>query len=175
MNLNKLNDWLQLAAALGVIGGLLLVAMELRQEANLTRAEMGSEYFGAFEGVYRSMQNEPTARAIAKSCEAPSEMTFDEHLIIEGFYVEAISSIFGREYYMQQRGIFVDDLQISANWVAEILFSCQYGIDWYQVNRQTIMPEIVPLLDNVLNGELPRNHLDSVEALEERIRRRLKK
>ncbi len=76
---------------------------------------------------------------------------------------------------MQQRGIFVDDLQIAANWVAEILFSCEYGIDWYRVNRQTMMPEIVPLLDNVLNGELPRKYLDSIEALEERIRRRLKK
>ena len=141
MNLNKINDWLQLAAALGVIAGLLLVAVELRQEANLTQAEM----------------------------------TFDEHLIIEKFYVETISSIFGREYYMQQRGIFVDDLQIAANWVAEILFSCEYGIDWYRVNRQTMMPEIVPLLDNVLNGELPRKYLDSIEALEERIRRRLKK
>ena len=43
MNLAKLNDWLQLAAALGVIAGLLLVAAELQQNAAVTRAMLNSD------------------------------------------------------------------------------------------------------------------------------------
>ena len=172
--MNKLNDWLQLAAALGVIAGLLLVAVELRQESNLTRAEMGFEAFGAFEQIYRSAQNEMTANAIAKACENPLEMTTAEHTIVTNYYSEVITGIIGRELYMQERGLFEDDLRQVASYVAEHVFGCEYGRSWWQLNRQTWDPSYVPYLDEAL-ATGSGNYLESLEALEHRIAKELGK
>ena len=174
MKLNKLNDWLQLAAALGVIAGLILVAVELRQESNLTRAEMGFEAFGAYEEVYRSTQIEATANALAKACENPAEMTTSEHMIAQGFYTEAIVSILGREIYMQERGLFEDDLQMIAEMAAEYVFECEYGRSWYQLDRETFPPTYLPALDKALATER-LNYLESLEILEQRIASKLQK
>ena len=171
--MNKLNDWLQLAAALGVIIGLVLVAMELRQESNLTRAEMGFEYHGAIEDVHRSLQSETTSRAMAVACENPLEMTMQDHFIVESFFTQAWTALFSRENYMQLRGVFVDDLQISASWVAGLMFGCEYGRDWYRVNRQTVFEPLLPYLDEMLESGAQRNWQERVDELETRIRQRV--
>jgi len=171
--MSKLNDWLQLAAALGVIIGLVLVALELRQESNLTRAEMGFEYHGAIEAVHRSMQSETTSRAMAMACENPLEMTMQDHLIVESFFTEVWTALFSRENYMQLRGVFIDDLQISASWVADIMFRCEYGKDWFQVNREDVFEPLLPFLDAMLENGTHRNYHNDIEALEALIRQRL--
>lgn len=68
-----------------MIAGLLLVAEELRQEAKLTRAELGLETTGAMEEMYRSMQSESTSHVYARSSEAPLEMTLQDYFILESF------------------------------------------------------------------------------------------
>jgi len=171
--MSKLNDWLQLAAALGVIIGLVLVAVELRQESNLTRAEMGFEYHGAIEAVHRSLQSETTSRAMAAACENPLEMTMQDHFIVESFFTETWTALFSREYYMQLRGVFVDDLQISVSWVADLMFGCEYGRDWYRVNRQEVFEPLLPYLDERLESGAHRNRQESLDELEMRIRQRV--
>lgn len=156
-----------------MIAGLLLVAVELRQEGNPRRAELGLETAGAMEEMYRSMQNESTSHAFAKSCDAPLEMTLQDHFVLESLYFEVATTIYFRELYGEQRGVFVGDLQKYSAWVAEIVFGCDYGKDWYRENKDYLIPDIVPFLDEHLETGGHRNYLESVDALEERIRQRL--
>ena len=47
MNTEKLNRWLSLGANIGVVIGLLLVAYQIRQEANLTKLQLFSDHTDA--------------------------------------------------------------------------------------------------------------------------------
>ena len=109
MNVQKLNDWLQLAAAVGVIAGLILVATEIRQNAQLTRAQLNSDTFTSLEELARSMQQEPLALAIAKSYESRQDLTVHERNIIDGFYKEIYHAVV-RELAFINRGIYEDNL-----------------------------------------------------------------
>jgi hypothetical protein len=173
MNLDKLNDWLQVLAAVGVIAGLVLVAYELRQEHELVRAQLGGESVRAFEDINRSVQDETTSRAIARACESPLDMSTQDHVILDGFFNEVIVGVLAREVYMQERGMFEDDLQQYAAWVAEFIFVCEYGRAWYVENRDEIVPEHLPLLDRELDRYLEYDLMLRIKSIEERLPRRV--
>jgi len=54
-----------------------------------------------------------------------------------------------------------------------LIFGCEYGKDWCRENRDYALPEPLPFLDKHLESGGLRNYLESVNALDERMRRRL--
>jgi len=170
VNLEKLNHWLQFGASIGVIAGLILVAYELRQDHDLTRATLGAEAWTAYEEQTRSQQSEVTSRALAKAYESPSEMTFQDHIIVDGFYWEVISVQLMREDYLEGRGIFVDDIRRYARFTAESILASDHGRAWWEENRTKIEQRFVELVDQAAADNEIRPHADMIEAIEDRLR-----
>lgn len=142
MNVGKLNDWLQLAAALGVIAGLALVAYELRQNQELTRAQLNSETVNALENFAFARQQEALARAIAKTRDAPLELTGTERIMLDGYYKHAFTQVF-REAVLIERGIYDDNLDDYMGIFAMHVLDNAYGQVWFD-----------HWIDNVLTGPL---------------------
>ncbi len=156
MNTQKLNDWLQLGAALGVIAGLGLVAYELRQQHQLVRAELASDTFSAFEDVGRSLQSEPVAAAYAKSIMAPETLTPEEQVIVEGLYLETMNVFLIRQEYFVSRGFFEIDRDQIGIQGAGLMLAGKYGRTWWEENRMNY-----PLfVREVMDG-----HAASIDAL----------
>lgn len=149
MNTEKLNDWLQLAAAVGVLAGLLLVAYELRQQHELARAEMGSETFAARQELLSSLRDVATARAYAKAYESPASLTIEEHLILDSLCSETVTVTVGRHDHMIARGVFDPNLDRPARTAGRILFSSDYGRQWWNVRRDGVGPRVRDALDAV--------------------------
>lgn len=142
MNLDKLNDWLQLIASIGVIIGLLLVVAELRQDAVISRVEMNAAPWNADQGLNQSLQNETTSRALEKSVDAPLEMTTQDHIIVNAFNWEVINAVVARENSLTRIGLADDSLEINAQIAAEIILASDYGRAWWEENKIAI-PESV--------------------------------
>ena len=43
-----------------------------------------------------------------------------------------------------------DCLPPMAAWIAELIFGCEFGKDWYRENRDYGSPELLPVLDKHL-------------------------
>ena len=147
MNLQKLNDWLQLGAALGVIAGLGLVAYELRQQHQLVRAELASDTFSAFQDVGRSLQSEPVAAAYAKSIMAPDTLTPEEQVIVEGLYLEMMNVFLIRQEYFVSRGFFEIDRDQIGIQGAGFIFAGDHGRNWWSENRRKFPPFVGEIMD----------------------------
>lgn len=61
MDLAHLNSWLGIAANVGVVVGLVLVAVQIRQNSNLTRAQVANDWFLADMQLELSMMGENPA------------------------------------------------------------------------------------------------------------------
>lgn len=161
MNVGKLNDWLQLAAALGVIVGLVLVAYELRQEQSLTRAELNSASMDAIDAVSRSRQQEPLARALGKSMESPLELTPAERVILDGHYKESLNLIL-REQLFVQRGIYEDQLEVYIFLFADHVLITEYGRLWWDAFKSKLEESLESRIESYADNWM------SVEGIEYR-------
>jgi len=150
MELRKLNDWLQLAAALGVIAGLVLVATEIQQNADLTRAQLNSDSLTSWEQLARSMQQEPLARALVKAEESPLELTLEEQVILAGFYNEQFLATLIRELTLMRRGVYEDELDIYAAAFARRVLSNEFGRAWWEETVASRPSEITARVENAL-------------------------
>lgn len=146
MKTQDLNDWLQLVAAVAVIGGLILVAAELRQNQDLARAQLNSDSLAALEQMALSRQNEPLARALAKSYETPEEVTVYEALIIDGYYRQLFDMLV-RENAFVQRGIYDDQRQILARIVAGNILSSEFGRIWWDMSKPGLSSSLTAMVD----------------------------
>ena len=172
MNIQKLNDWLQLIAALGVIAGLVLVVWELRQDRLLTRAELGADSVSGYVSIYAMGQQETTARVFAKAAMQPTELTVDEHVVMESFFRAVIDEVVGREVYLKQRGVFPHtEVGFHDFLVRNILFSTEYGRAWWAVNKDTLQQRHREGIERAIEvGDSPL-FVDRMRALEDRLRR----
>jgi len=129
--MQKLNDWLQLGAAIGVIAGLLLVAFEIRQNEATTRVELNSITVTSAEEIVRSVQQESLARALARSYESWNELSVYERIVLHGYYEEAYLQLF-REWLMVVRGVYSDgELEGYATRFISRVLSTEYGRAWW--------------------------------------------
>ena len=75
MNENRWNAWLQIVASLGLIGGLVLVAVQIQQTRNLARVQLQIEATLVFQQVEIAMLGENPAEAWARSIRDPVPVT----------------------------------------------------------------------------------------------------
>jgi len=141
VDLRKLNDWLQLLASLGVIAGLALVAIELRQNQELTRAQLNSDGMTSTEELMRSRQQEPLARAIAKSRDSPLELTRTERVMLHGHYMENFELII-RERILIRRGIYEDNLGTPIRIFTRSVLTTEYGQAWWRTFSPTLPEDL---------------------------------
>lgn len=170
MNTEKLNDWLQLIASIGVIIGLFLVAAELRQDASTTRAEMNAILWNAEQELNKSLQNETTSRALQQSVDKPLEMTTQDHIVVNAFNWEVINAIVGRENSLAAAGIVDGSLEINARLAVEIILASDYGRAWWEENKIAV-PEPLKSAMEAAAAEPIDQFRDRSDRIEERIRR----
>ena len=145
MNTEKLNDWLQLAASTGVLIGLLLVGYELRQDAELTRAQLGSALMSSFDELNRSGQR--NAGVIAKSITSPEELTFEEYITLDRYFWEVFTVAILRDDYLVNRGIFDSSEEEMATIFIDLVLSSPYGRAWWAENRHRAYPNLAATID----------------------------
>jgi len=175
MDMQKLNDWLQLATGIGVIAGLLLVATEIRQNAAMTRAEMNSDTMTAMAELSRSKQQEPLAKALAKSYELPLELSTEQRVSLDGFYEEAYLQV-AREVLFIMRGIYDDgDLDGNIARFAKTVLSSEYGRAWWEEYKLDLVgaPELTERIDKWIAQSPPEPEIERHKRVDEILRRKV--
>ncbi len=155
MDSNKLANWLQVGANVGLISGLVLVAVQINQNSEqlsqnheLARSELVSIVYDAWITIDSSQQSENFAETMSKSFEHPTELTVAEMIELDGHFFSLFDQL-RRSLFLNQNGVFRKGIGVAAFGVINALNS-SYAQAWWAENRQEYEPEIVELVDRQL-------------------------
>ena len=130
----RTNRWLTLAANFGVLLGLIMLIVEVRQNANLTRVMLETERSNA-QLMIELRMTEPAVVAVwAKSIETPENLTLAELRTMDGImaantmvYDQLLSMMDGD---LVSRDRIEQNIKNTSPWV----FGSPFGKNWWQKN-----------------------------------------
>lgn len=82
MNSEKLVHWLQIIGNFGLIVGLVLVAVQIQQNTEMTKAQMISEDRGIAVALKLAVLGENPAKAVAKAIDSPGQLTTEDMFVL---------------------------------------------------------------------------------------------
>ena len=108
MNADRLNRWLNLTANIGVLIGVIFVAVELRQNSNLARASTRQEIaHDSYEPALAIATDEGLAAALQKSNSGQELTPTEEQRLITLVY--ATNAIYDNIYFQYRSGMLEDE------------------------------------------------------------------
>ena len=105
MKFDDLNRWMSLLASAGVIAGLLLLAFELKQNREMTRAQTRNEIaLGVIDLMALSASNPQLAKVIRRG-DAGEELSPDEQFQYRRMVIATLR-YYENVYYQYQQGLY---------------------------------------------------------------------
>ncbi len=164
MAFDRFDRWVQIIGALGIVAGLLLVGLELRQSARLVRAELGSGSMAYRQNLLTSVRGEELAAALAQATSDPAAVSIQQQVILDAWYDDVIGQVL-RQRYLLGLDVFKDPLEPFARTQARVYFGNAYAQAWWRRNRDGFPDSIVSIMNPVIEGIDPQRDLREFEAL----------
>ena len=152
--IDRLNRWLTLAANLGVIVGLLILIVEVRQNANLTRAQMESGRNDLLAQIELSLASPEISAAWVKSIRSPETLTDVEVRMVESHLVAVMLQL-DHMFNMEKIGLVSrEEARRHVQNVVPYYFGSRHGKNWWHWQEGgwdgTPMMEVAgPIVDQV--------------------------
>jgi len=148
MDINRFGHWLELVGSVAVLIGIGLLALELRQTSDITRAELSTGTGSALIEINSQLSTTQLSTTYAKMMETPEDLTTAEMLALNGFYWQ-ITGVFMREVSLKRRGIFDEDENVIRGVVPQF-FANSYAQSWWLSNKRRLPPRVVLLVEQEL-------------------------
>jgi len=171
MQSDNVNRWFSVGANIGVLIGLILVAVEINQANTTARAEMATSFQDRWVDIDISWQDADFAQTWAKSLTNPGQLTTTEMLQLNGF-MWSFADHLGNYKLMWDLDIFAPPQESYEKLVidvADIYFGSMYGRAWYEENKDSFHPAAVKVLDEYLQIREPTEFLDQFKRIQDRV------
>lgn len=161
---DRLNRWLTLGANLGVLLGLIILIVEVRQNAELTRATMGSGLNDTLTQIELNLANPEIAAAWVKSVRDPEGLSDVEARMVESHLV-AVMLQWAHMFNMERAGLVPrTETQRHIQNAAPYYFGSRYGKNWWRWQEDgwkgTPMMDIAGPIVNALDEDFMLRYLD---------------
>jgi hypothetical protein len=170
---NKLEIWVQISSAVAVLIGILLVVIQLRQNAELFELQILKEDFNSYIENEVSLLPENIYEIRQKSLDEPENLTLYDYQVLDGLYWATGVTRWRSLYELAERGLLDQ-----SEWKRSV----QEDFDWYLANpfgrawwarmskkESTLPTELVEYV-NVLLADLPDSYMeDALEDVKNRI------
>jgi hypothetical protein len=148
MNWDKTTRWLTLAANLAVLGGLILVAVQIRQNTAITRAQVANDYFMADMQLELAMMGENPAASWLGAVYTPNELTPQDAAVVDRYFNYGLVQI-QRLERMNEMGLADDRWQDRIDYLRWHLGN-EVGRRWWAHSRRYYSAEFAARVDSVL-------------------------
>lgn len=148
MNWDRTTRWLTIAANLAVLGGLILVAIQIRQNTAITRAQVANDYFMADMQLELAMMGDDPAASWIKAVYTPSELTPLDAAVVDRYFNYGLVQI-QRLQRMNELGLADDRWQDRINYLRWHLGN-EVGRRWWDQARRDFSAEFAAQVDSVL-------------------------
>ena len=130
MNSMNWKDIAEFVGIIAIVASLLFVGLELQQDRQLTRAELGSNANEFMAEVDLGMSNPDTGRVWAKMLESPQDLSVAEMVQVDGILRSAYTMMI-RECYLVVMEVF-SECQTLVSVVAKNYFANKYAQTWWR-------------------------------------------
>lgn len=174
MKYERLNQWLQVSANIGIVLGLLLVGVQLKQNSDLLKTQLLYEESQRAIELETQVVGENAADVWAKSLTEAKNLTLPEQRIMEAIlwsFVEQLRA----SHMLAELGLLEDD-----EWRARVdsdagfYLNNPYGRAWWAnfgIASTTLAPELIEAVNARLEGTDPnftlsysRRIIDGIET-----------
>lgn len=172
----RLNHWLTLGANIGVVLGLMVLIIEVRQNANLSRAAMEADKNNMLATIELSMAAPATAEAWVTSVREPEKLTDAQIRMVESHLV-AVMLQWDQLFQMQSIDLASKErVEQHIRAVAPFYFGSAFAKNWWQHEKRgwegTQMYAVAnPIVENLdqkfLEKRLNALHFDNDHRTEE--------
>lgn len=166
MSFDRLNKWLTLAANLGVVIGLVILILEMRQNAALTRATLEAQKNSFLSQVELNLTSPNNLEAWIKSIRHPEQMTDADIKIIDSVLL-SIMLQWDQVFHMLRNGLA--DRVEAKNHIsnsAPYYFGSKFAKAWYKLQapgwENTLMSEIADPIVLNLDENFLVDYMDSL-------------
>ena len=83
MESGKLANWLQILGNVGLVAGLILVAVQIKQNTDATKAQMISDGLAHYANLFLAIAGEEAASAWSKAIDAPDALSTEEIIVLD--------------------------------------------------------------------------------------------
>jgi len=151
MKSKQFNDWLQVMASIGVVVGLMFVALELRENSRVAMEQGISAMSGAYSN-FLSRLDDPSAREIlVRAMEETDEFSLEESLQLMSLYLELLNGAEADFVIGESRGLS-SDISVTNALSTTIFLSNRHGRAFWENARIVYTPEFAALVDSGMDG-----------------------
>ena len=83
MDMDKANQWLMVTSHLGILAGLILVGIQIKQDNELTRLQIFSDTTTSRIQMHEALMGDNPAPMVMKSLTHPEDLTLEELPIMD--------------------------------------------------------------------------------------------
>lgn len=156
MNSERLNRWLSFAANIGVIAGLVLVAIQINQNTEITKAQIANDYFLADMALELAMMGENPAYSWNKAVYDPNALTTEDAVVLDRYFNYGLVQIH-RLQEMDKMGMAYEGWEERVNYLRWHLGN-EVGRRWWEGVKDSYSLEFRTKVDELLaRGEYTSN------------------
>ena len=169
MKTKQWNHWLTLAANLGILVGLVLIAIELNQNTKQLSLELEWQINQKMFENNRDLLGDNPTPIFAKSVLSPEELTFEEFQVASAFVLNFLGVAEDR-FFLYKRGLLSDQ-----EWKSyidddiELTLGYRFAQEYWKRSKSIFEPEFVEYVDEQLRdvdaGANYQWYLDTLEGL----------
>ena len=151
MKSKQLNDWLQVMASIGVVLGLMFVALELRENSKVATEQGISAMSGAYSN-FLSRLDDPSARDIMiRAMEETDEFSLEDSMQLMSLYLELLNGAEADFVIGESRGLS-SDISVTEAMSTSVWLSNRHGRAFWKNTRVLYTPEFAALVDSGMDG-----------------------
>jgi hypothetical protein len=145
---DTVNRWLTLSANVGVIAGLILVAVQINQNTQFTKAQIVNDYYLADMNLELAMMGDDPVVSWTKAVYAPNELNHVDAAILDRYFNYGMVQI-SRLQKMHELGLADDDWEDRIYYLQWHLGN-EVGRRWWANYKDGSSNEFIQMVDEVL-------------------------
>jgi hypothetical protein len=152
---------------LAVVGGLVMVVVEVSQNSTLVEAQLESELHSAWIEIDASKQGEDFAEVLAKAIERPQDLTLGEMVELDGYLYSYLDILWRRDA--------LSDLGVGPALVDQVrgtikdYFRNAFARAWWEETKFKFEDDFVALIEEEMRSVTPTQDLDMYGRISARL------
>ncbi len=163
----KFKEWNEIAELIGIaaiVASLVFVGLQMRQDLDLTRSELGAGSFESLASLRQEMTGPEFAATYAKMLEQPEQLTTMEQLQVNA-YLDAAKFLIIRECYLYTRGIF-GECTVLVREYGPYFFGSGYAQTWWRLQSAKNLTFLAAWVDDEITSIDPEYNLKELRAIQ---------
>ena len=169
----KTRSWIEIGSVLALVGGLVLVAAQIKQSTDITRVQLDTSVRQNWRTVDSTRQGEEFAKVLAKSMQHPQDLTLAEFIELDAYYLGVTDqlSAFASHSRAGYRGDLALKTTIEIN--AEIYFGNSFAKAWahrhyasMENHNEDWVQVLLTAIQHVDSGSMEEKYLGVLQDIE---------